>query len=114
MAHAPKVMVERFRSVLPSCLYFMVLVFVGTKLGALNSGEKGQSLRRQNLSPERSSIVFADRATIRAILAYSRGSEKINCVLLIRRMPTVDEIFLYHIIFYRYPDLPVALLSVFP
>jgi hypothetical protein len=114
MAHAPKVMVERLRSVLPSCLYFMVLFFVVTKLGSLKGGEKEQSVRRQNLSPERSSIVFAERATIQAILPYSRGSEKCYCLLLERRMPTVDEIYLYHIIFYRYPDLPVALLSFFP
>jgi hypothetical protein len=91
----------------------MVLVFVVTKLGSLSSGEKGQSVRRQNLSPERSSIVFADRATLRAILPYSRGDEEFGCVLLDRRMPTVDEIFVYHIIFYRYPAIPVALLSLF-
>jgi hypothetical protein len=92
----------------------MVLVFVVTKLGSLSSGEKGQSVRRQNLSPECSSIVFADRATVQAILTYSNGNKKFNAILLVRRMPTEDEIFLYHIIFYRYPDISVALLSIFP
>jgi hypothetical protein len=38
---------------------------------------------------------------------------KFNYVLLDRQMPMVDEIFLYYIIFCRYPDISVAFLSFF-
>jgi hypothetical protein len=42
-----------------------------------------------------------------------RREQEIPDVLLARQIPTVDEIFLYHIIFCGYPGIPVAFLSFF-
>ena len=75
--------------------------------------EKSGSMNRQNQSPERSSTVFAVPATVRGTLAFGSGNRRSPDVLLDHWRPTVDEIFVYHIIFYRYPDISVALLPFF-
>jgi hypothetical protein len=77
-------------------------------------------LNRQDPSPESSSTVFAIRATVQGTWAYSGGNKKSPDVILGRsdakndQMPKVDEKSLYHIIFCRYPDISVPLLSFFP
>jgi hypothetical protein len=89
------------------------MFLLSVKLRSSGKADKWQSLNRQNLSPEVSSTVFAAPPTIRVTLTFScRNANPWMYFWLIRR-PTVDEIFLCHIIFRRHPDIPVPVLSFF-
>jgi hypothetical protein len=75
------------------------MFFSISKLYPSGNDEKGQSLNRQHLSPERSPIDFAVLATIQTTLPYRSGSGSFKHVLLNRQMPMLMK-YVYTILFF--------------